>query len=256
MLGLTTIASVFAGASKFDLAMMGVNAFSAVTGLLGGGNKSQAKAQKRMVQSKMAQLKNQKEMAKMTADYNIKEINESYLENFGRMNSEYAMAHSGLTESYQDSYDSMIISMGRSSGIDRTESIKRREQYLSDTMKAAGLQLSEKQKQDLMSLIKGTMQAIMGQAQNYFDTLTNIDNSQLNLQAELINIENKRKANQLSGLKDVLSSVANIGDIALKSYENYQMYNNNAIGKDTQATLSDLYNFEFKDMDLSLYPGV
>ena len=96
----------------------------------------------------------------------------------------------------------------------------------------------------------------MGQAQNYFDTLTNIDNSQLNLQAELINIENKRKANQLSGLKDVLGSVANIGDIALKSYENYQMYNNNAIGKDTQATLSDLYNFEFKDMDLSLYPRV
>ena len=256
MIGLTTIASVFAGASKFDLAMMGINAVSAVTGLLGSGNKSQAKAQKKAVNAKMAQLESQKEIAKMTTEYNIGQINESFLENFGRMNSEYAKAHSGLTESYQNAYDSMIISMGNNSGIDRSESIKRREQYLSDAIKTAGLNLSENQKQDLMSLSKNTMQSIMGQTQNYYDTITNLDNSELNLQAELINIENKRKANQLSGLQDVLNSITNIGDIAVKSYENYKSYNQDEIGKDKQPTLSDLFNFEFKDMDLSLFPRV
>ena len=256
MIGLTTIASVFAGASKFDLAMMGINAVSAVTGLLGSGNKSQAKAQKKVVKAKMAQLESQKEIAKMTTEYNIGQINESFLENFGRMNSEYARAHSGLTESYQNAYDSMIISMGHNSGIDRSESIKRREQYLSDTIKTAGLNLSENQKQDLMSLSKNTMQSIMGQTQNYYDTITNLDNSELNLQTELINIENKRKANQLSGLQDVLNSITNIGDIAVKSYENYKSYNQDEIGKDKQPTLSDLFNFEFKDMDLSLFPRV
>ena len=132
MIGLTTIASVFAGASKFDLAMMGINAVSAVTGLLGSGNKSQAKAQKKVVKAKMAQLESQKEIAKMTTEYNIGQINESFLENFGRMNSEYAKAHSGLTESYQNAFDSMVISMGSNCGIDRSESIKRREQRLSD----------------------------------------------------------------------------------------------------------------------------
>ena len=256
MIGLTTIASVFAGASKFDLAMMGINAVSAVTGLLGSGNKSQAKAQKKAVNAKMAQLESQKEIAKMTTEYNIGQINESFLENFGRMNSEYAKAHSGLTESYQNAYDSMIISMGNNSGIDRSESIKRREQYLSDAIKTAGLNLSENQKQDLMSLSKNTMQSIMGQTQNYYDTITNLDNSELNLQAELINIENKRKANQLSGLQDVLNSITNIGDIAVKSYENYKSYNQDEIGKDKQPTLSDLFNFEFKDIDLSLFPRV
>ena len=256
MLGLTTIASVFAGASKFDLAMMGVNAAGAISGFLGRGNKSQAKAQKKIVKAKMAQLESQKEIAKITTDYNIEQINESFLENFGRMNNEYAKAHSGLTESYQNAYDSMIISMGHNSGIDRSESIKRREQYLSDTIKTAGLNLSENQKQDLMSLSKNTMQSIMGQTQNYYDTITNLDNSELNLQAELINIENRRKANQLSGLQDVLNSITNIGDIAVKSYENYQLYNEDILGKDTQATLNDLFDFEFKDMDLSLYPKV
>ena len=256
MIGLTTIASVFAGASKFDLAMMGVNAFSAVTGLLGKGNKSQAKAQKKVVKAKMAQLESQKEIAKMTTEFNVEQINESFLENFGRMNSEYARAHSGLAESYQNTYDSMIISMGHNSGIDRSESIKRREQYLSDTIKTAGLNLSENQKQDLMSLSKNTMQSIMGQTQNYYDTITNIDNNELNLQAELINIENKRKANQLSGLQDVLSSISNIGDIAVKSYENYKSYNQNEIGKDKKPTLLDLFDFEFKDIDLSLFPRV
>ena len=255
MLGLTTIASVFSGASKFDLAMMGVNAVGAITGLLGSGNKSQAKAQKKIVKAKMAQLETQKEVAKMTTDFNIKQINESFLENFGRMNSEYATAHSGLTESYQNAYDSMVISMGHNSGIDRSESVKRREQYLSDTIKTAGLELSENQKKDLMSLSKNTMQSIMGQTQNYYDTITNLENSELKLQAELVNIENKRKANQLSGLQDVLNSITSIGEIAVKSYENYQMYNND-LGKDTQQTLNDLYNFEFKDMDLSLYPRV
>ena len=256
MIGLTTIASVFAGASKFDLAMMGVNAFSAVTGLLGKGNKSQAKAQKKVVKAKMAQLESQKEIAKMTTEYNIGQINESFLENFGRMNNEYARAHSGLTESYQNAYDSMIISMGHNSGIDRSESIKRHEQYLSDTIKTVGLNLSENQKQDLMSLSKNTMQSIMGQTQNYYDTITNLDNSELNLQAELINIENKRKANQLSGLKDVLNSVADIGDIAVKSYENYKSYHNDEVGKDKKPTLLDLFDFEFKDIDLSLFPRV
>ena len=256
MIGLTTIASVFAGASKFDLAMMGINAVSAVTGLLGSGNKSQAKAQKKAVKAKMAQLESQKEIAKMTTEYNIGQINESFLENFGRMNSEYARAHSGLAESYQNTYDSMIISMGHNSGIDRSESIKRREQYLSDTIKTAGLNLSENQKQDLMSLSKNTMQSIMGQTQNYYDTITNLDNSELNLQAELINIENKRKANQLSGLKDVLNSVADIGDIAVKSYENYKSYHNDEVGKDKKPTLLDLFDFEFKDIDLSLFPRV
>ena len=256
MIGLTTIASVFAGASKFDLAMMGINAVSAVTGLLGSGNKSQAKVQKKAVKAKMAQLESQKEIAKMTTEYNIGQINESFLENFGRMNSEYARAHSGLAESYQNTYDSMIISMGHNSGIDRSESIKRREQYLSDTIKTAGLNLSENQKQDLMSLSKNTMQSIMGQTQNYYDTTTNLDNSELNLQAELINIENKRKVNQLSGLQDVLNSITNVGDIAVKSYENYKSYNQDEIGKDKQPTLSDLFNFEFKDMDLSLFPRV
>ena len=256
MIGLTTIASVFAGASKFDLAMMGVNAFSAVTGLLGKGNKSQAKAQKKAVKAKMAQLESQKEIAKMTTEYNIGQINESFLENFGRMNSEYAKAHSGLTESYQNAYDSMVISMGSDCGIDRSESIKRREQCLSDTIKTAGLDLSEKQRQDLMSLSKNTMQSIMGQTQNYYDTITNIDNNELNLQAELINIENKRKANQLSGLQDVLSSISNIGDIAVKSYENYKSYHNDEVGKDKKPTLLDLFDFEFKDIDLSLFPRV
>ena len=256
MIGLTTIASVFAGASKFDLAMMGVNAFSAVTGLLGKGNKSQAKAQKKAVKAKMAQLESQKEIAKMTTEYNIGQINESFLENFGRMNSEYAKAHSGLTESYQNAFDSMVISMGSNCGIDRSESIKRREQRLSDTIKTAGLDLSEKQKQDLMSLSKNTMQSIMGQTQNYYDTITNIDNNELNLQAELINIENKRKANQLSGLQDVLSSISNIGDIAVKSYENYKSYHNDEVGKDKKPTLLDLFDFEFKDIDLSLFPRV
>lgn len=256
MIGLTTIASVFAGASKFDLAMMGINAVSAVTGLLGSGNKSQAKAQKKAVKAKMAQLESQKEIAKMTTEYNIGQINESFLENFGRMNSEYARAHSGLAESYQNTYDSMIISMGHNSGIDRSESIKRREQYLSDTIKTAGLNLSENQKQDLMSLSKNTMQSIMGQTQNYYDTITNLDNSELNLQAELINIENKRKANQLSGLKDVLNSVADIGDIAVKSYENYKSYHNDEVGKDKKPTLLGLFDFEFKDIDLSLFPRV
>ena len=256
MIGLTTIASVFAGASKFDLAMMGINAVSAVTGLLGSGNKSQAKAQKKVVKAKMAQLESQKEIAKMTTEYNVGQINESFLENFGRMNNEYARAHSGLAESYQNAYDSMIISMGHNSGIDRSESIKRREQYLSDAIKTAGLNLSENQKQDLMSLSKNTMQSIMGQTQNYYDTITNLDNSELNLQAELINIENKRKANQLSGLQDVLNSITNIGDIAVKSYENYKSYNQDEIGKDKQPTLSDLFNFEFKDIDLSLFPRV
>ena len=256
MIGLTTIASVFAGASKFDLAMMGINAVSAVTGLLGKGNKSQAKAQKKVVKAKMAQLESQKEIAKMTTEFNVEQINESFLENFGRMNSEYAKAHSGLTESYQNAFDSMVISMGSNCGIDRSESIKRREQRLSDTIKTAGLDLSEKQKQDLMSLSKNTMQSIMGQTQNYYDTITNLDNSELNLQAELINIENKRKVNQLSGLQDVLNSITNIGDIAVKSYENYKSYNQDEIGKDKQPTLSDLFNFEFKDMDLSLFPRV
>ena len=256
MIGLTTIASVFAGASKFDLAMMGVNAFSAVTGLLGKGNKSQAKAQKKAVKAKMAQLESQKEIAKMTTEYNIGQINESFLENFGRMNSEYAKAHSGLTESYQNAFDSMVISMGSNCGIDRSESIKRREQRLSDTIKTAGLDLSEKQRQDLMSLSKNTMQSIMGQTQNYYDTITNIDNNELNLQAELINIENKRKANQLSGLQDVLSSISNIGDIAVKSYENYKSYHNDEVGKDKKPTLLDLFDFEFKDIDLSLFPRV
>ena len=256
MIGLTTIASVIAGASKFDLAMMGVNAFSAVTGLLGKGNKSQAKAQKKVVKAKMAQLESQKEIAKMTTEFNVEQINESFLENFGRMNSEYAKAHSGLTESYQNAFDSMVISMGSNCGIDRSESIKRREQRLSDTIKTAGLDLSEKQKQDLMSLSKNTMQSIMGQTQNYYDTITNIDNNELNLQAELINIENKRKANQLSGLQDVLSSISNIGDIAVKSYENYKSYHNDEVGKDKKPTLLDLFDFEFKDMDLSLFPRV
>ena len=256
MIGLTTIASVFAGASKFDLAMMGINAVSAVTGLLGSGNKSQAKAQKKAVKAKMAQLKSQKEIAKMTTEFNIEQINESFLENFGRMNSEYTRAHSGLTESYQNAYDSMIVSMGHNSGIDRSESIKRQEQYLSDTIKTVGLNLSENQKQDLMSLSKNTMQSIMGQTQNYYDTTTNLDNSELNLQAELINIENKRKANQLSGLQDVLSSISNIGDIAVKSYENYKSYHKDEVGKDKKLTLSDLFDFEFKDIDLSLFPRV
>ena len=256
MIGLTTIASVFAGASKFDLAMMGINAVSAVTGLLGKGNKSQAKAQKKVVKAKMAQLESQKEIAKMTTEYNIGQINESFLENFGRMNSEYAKAHSGLTESYQNAFDSMVISMGSNCGIDRSESIKRREQRLSDTIKTAGLDLSEKQKQDLMSLSKNTMQSIMGQTQNYYDTITNIDNNELNLQAELINIENKRKANQFSGLQDVLSSISNIGDIAVKSYENYKSYHNDEVGKDKKPTLLDLFDFEFKDIDLSLFPRV
>lgn len=107
-----------------------------------------------------------------------------------------------------------------------------------------------------MSLSKNTMQSIMGQTQNYYDTITNLDNSELNLQAELINIENKRKANQLSGLQDVLNSITNIGDIAVKSYENYKSYNQDEIGKDKQPTLSDLFNFEFKDIDLSLFPRV
>lgn len=256
MIGLTTIASVFAGASKFDLAMMGINAVSAVTGLLGKGNKSQAKAQKKVVKAKMAQLESQKEIAKMTTEFNVEQINESFLENFGRMNSEYAKAHSGLTESYQNAFDSMVISMGSNCGIDRSESIKRREQRLSDTIKTAGLDLSEKQKQDLMSLSKNTMQSIMGQTQNYYDTITNIDNNELNLQAELINIENKRKANQLSGLQDVLSSISNIGDIAVKSYENYKSYHNDEVGKDKKPTLLDLFDFEFKDIDLSLFPRV
>ncbi len=256
MIGLTTIASVIAGASKFDLAMMGVNAFSAVTGLLGKGNKSQAKAQKKAVKAKMAQLESQKEIAKMTTEFNVEQINESFLENFGRMNSEYAKAHSGLTESYQNAFDSMVISMGSNCGIDRSESIKRREQRLSDTIKTAGLDLSEKQRQDLMSLSKNTMQSIMGQTQNYYDTITNIDNNELNLQAELINIENKRKANQLSGLQDVLSSISNIGDIAVKSYENYKSYHNDEVGKDKKPTLLDLFDFEFKDIDLSLFPRV
>ncbi len=218
------LAGAMAGANTFDMAMMGVNAVGAVAGLFGLGNKSKYKSQKKILDAKMKQLDTQKDILNMTTEYNVNNAKESYYTNFGRMNSEYAGTRFSLSNQIESAYDSMIMSMGNNSGIDKSEILARKADYLNDTSKDAEIRLNDEQIQQLTSLSKDNIQTLIGYEQNYYSQLSGISNAELGVMAEYQNLENSKKANQLGSIQSALGNIMNIGQIASKSYERNKLY--------------------------------
>lgn len=221
---LAMLGTAMAGMNAFDMAMMGVNALGAVTGLLGLGNNSQYKNQKKILNAKMKQLDTQREILKMTTEYNVENAKESYYTNFGRMNSEYAGARFSLNNQVSSAYDSMVTSMGSNSGINRAETLARKSSYLDAAAKDSAIRLNDEQVQQLTSLSKENIQTLLGYGQNYYSQLSGIENAELGVMADYENLKNQKKASQLGSIQSILGSVMNMGGIASKAYERERMY--------------------------------
>lgn len=222
MLGM--LSTAMAGMNTFDMAMLGVNAIGAVTGLLGLGNKSQYKTQKNIAKAKMKQLEAQKEIAKMTTEYNVKNAKESYYTNFGRLNSEYAGTRFELNNQITDIYDNFVGFLGSDIGIQKGEILQRKQNYLEAEAKSNLIKINDSQKQDLQALSKENIQTLLGYGQDYYNQLTGVQNAELDVIAAQANAKNQLKANQLGSIQSMLGSVMNMGQIASKAYERERLY--------------------------------
>lgn len=222
MLGM--LSTAMAGMNKFDMAMLGVNAIGAVTGLLGLGNKSQYKTQKNIAKAKMKQLEAQKEIAKMTTEYNVENAKESYYTNFGRLNSDYAGTRFELNNQITDIYDNFVGFLGSDTGIQKGEILQRKQNYLEAEAKSNLIKINDSQKQDLQALSKENIQTLLGYGQEYYNQLTGVQNAELDVIAAQANAKNQLKANQLGSIQSMLGSVMNMGQIASKAYERERLY--------------------------------
>lgn len=222
MLGM--LSTAIAGMNTFDMAMLGVNAIGAVTGLLGLGNKSQYKTQKNIAKAKMKQLEAQKEIAKMTTKYNVKNAKESYYTNFGRLNSDYAGTRFELNNQITDIYDNFVGFLGSDTGIQKGEILQRKQNYLEAEAKSNLIKINDSQKQDLQALSKENIQTLLGYGQDYYNQLTGVQNAELDVIAAQANAKNQLKANQLGSIQSMLGSVMNMGQIASKAYEKERLY--------------------------------
>ena len=221
---LDMLSTAMAGMNKFDMAMLGVNAIGAVTGLLGLGDKSQYKTQKNIAKAKMKQLEAQKEIAKMTTKYNVKNAKESYYTNFGRLNSEYAGTRFELNNQITDIYDNFVGFLGSDTGIQKGEILQRKQNYLEAEAKSNLIKINDSQKQDLQALSKENIQTLLGYGQDYYNQLTGVQNVELDVIAAQANAKNQLKANQLGSIQSMLGSVMNMGQIASKAYERERLY--------------------------------